>query len=1050
MQRHLNTLLLLGVFLLLFPTSNLSAQKLTSGILQDLEFRNIGPANMSGRIVDLAVLEKDTYTFYVAAATGGLWKTTNNGVTFKSIFENEGTHSIGDVVVHQAADSIVWVGTGERANRQSSSWGDGVYKSIDAGKTWVNMGLRDSHHIGRIVMHPGNPDMVYVAAMGHLWGPNGERGLYKTTDGGATWTRILYVDENTGVADVVMDPSDPNTLYAATYQRRRRPYGFHGGGPGSGLHKTTDGGITWTELTNGLPESEKGRIGISVYRSDPNIVYISLEQGFQYNASTAYGERRAGLYRSEDKGETWTHMSDWNPRPMYASQPLVDPSDDQRIYMMNRYSYSDDGGITFRAPSQSLHGDDRILWVNPADSRHVIKGDDGGVGISYDRGKTWLFVTSLPLSQFYRVMVDMQHPYRVYGGLQDNGSWVGPNANYLSDGILNNEWNRTGGGDGFLSLPHPENANAVYVESQYLGLSLFDLNTRQRRSIRPGDPKGRIAARRNWEAWGPGTQEPELGNAMAPANWDGPFLISSHDPKTIYAGTNILWKSADGGASWVSLGDLTTGVDRRNLPIMGVVPHETTLSLDDGIPYYPTLTAIAESPKDSTALYIGTDDGNVKVSRDGGRTWIEVSDRLSGLPDDAWINGIEPSRFRSGTVYVAVNNYRNNDFENYLFKSSDYGHSWKSITGNLPDRRVVRTVREDFRNPNLLYLGTELGLFISVDGGDRWVELRNNMPLMAINDLIIHPRDNDLVLGTHGRGVWILDNLNALQEVSHEMLADEAALFSVPNAEQIRYSRARAHAGDMIFRGKNPEAGALIDYYLKNDVRKDEIFLRIYDPVGTLIRTLEPDTTTGINRIVWDLRHARLPAAPVDTVNVDTTLIRTRKTPPDGPAGPWVMPGLYRARLEVNGRSREKTFTVREDPRIDLPVEHRRKWTAILLEIGELYTGLVEDNEGIQPVIWHVDRYRKDGKKLDEKAAREIEETGRLYSELLSRVRSLYSQVMGWPGPLTADQKSQWTYYQEVYQRIRPRKEEFHKRHLPRLNRKLAKEDRIQVGEMGN
>ena len=1042
--------LVFSVFLLSVTLFPVSAQQLNSDSLHGLQFRNIGPANMSGRIVDLAVLEKDTYTFYVATATGGLWKTTNNGVTFKSIFENEGTHSIGDVAVHQTSDNILWVGTGERANRQSSSWGDGVYKSTDGGKTWTNMGLRDSHHIGRIVLDHYDPETIFVAAMGHLWGPNEERGLYKSTDGGATWNRILHVDEDTGVVDVAMDPSEPNTLYAATYQRRRRPYGFHGGGPGSGLYKTTDGGATWTELTVGLPEGEKGRIGISIYRHDPDIVYVSVEQGFHYNASTAYVERRAGLYRSEDKGETWMYMSDWNPRPMYASQPLVDPNDDQRIYMMNRYSYSDDGGRTFRTPSQSLHGDDRILWVNPADSRHVIKGDDGGVGVSYDRGKTWLFVTSLPLSQFYRVSVDMQHPYRVFGGLQDNGSWVGPNANYLSDGILNYEWKRTGGGDGFLSLPHPENPAAVYVESQYLGLSLFDLNTRQRRSIRPGDPKGRIGPRRNWDAWGPGVQEPELGNAMAPANWDGPFLISTHDANTIYAGTNILWKSLDGGSSWMSLGELTTDVVRRNLPIMGVVPHDTTLSLDDGIPYYPTLTAVSESPKNPTVLFVGTDDGNVQVSRDAGKTWTEVSGRMTGLPDDAWINGIEASRFDAGTVYVAINNYRNNDFENYLYKSSDYGKSWTSITGNLPVRRVVRTVREDTRNRNLLYLGTELGLFVSFDGGDHWIEVRNNMPLMAINDLVIHPRDNDLVLGTHSRGIWILDNLNALQEISSGTMAGNAAMFSVPDAEQIRYTRAHAHAGDMIFRGKNPAAGALIDYYLKEDIMVDEISLEIYDPDGNLIRALEPDTTAGINRIVWDLHHDRLTATPVDTVNVDTTLIRTRNTPALGPAGPWVSPGLYMARLTVNGRSHQKTFTVREDPRIDLSVEHRRKWTDTLLEIGELYTSLVEDNEGIQPVMWQVEKFRRDGKKLDEKAAVEIQETDRLFSELLNRVLSLYRQIMGWPGPLTADQQSQWTYYREIYQQILPLKEVFHHRHLPRLNGKLPEEDRIQLGEMGN
>ncbi len=379
--------------------------------LAGLGFREIGPANMSGRVVDLAVVESDPYTFYVATATGGLWKTLDNGVTFQPVFEHQAVHSIGCVTVHQGNPDVVWVGTGERANRQSSSWGDGVYRSVDGGRTWANMGLRDSHHIGRIVLHPRDSNIVYVAAMGHLWGPNEERGLFKSTDGGTSWTKVLGIDEHTGAVDVALDPSNANILYAAMYQRQRSAYGFHGGGPGSGLYQSVDAGETWTELTDGLPEGDTGRIGISIHRKDPNIVYVSIEQGLRYNASTAYLQRKAGIYRSENKGESWELMSDWNPRPMYASQILVDPNDDQRIYMVNAYSVSDDGGKTFTRPRQSLHGDDRVVWVSPDDSRHVIKGDDGGIGISYDRGLRWLYVTSLPVSQYYRVDVDLRTPF---------------------------------------------------------------------------------------------------------------------------------------------------------------------------------------------------------------------------------------------------------------------------------------------------------------------------------------------------------------------------------------------------------------------------------------------------------------------------------------------------------------------------------------------------------------------------------------------------------------------------------------------------------------
>ena len=442
--------LLFAVLALAFAAPDaLTAQSLASEHLSGLPFRTIGPAAMSGRIVDLAVVESDPDVFYVATSTGGVWKTTNRAVTLTPVFEHENTHSVGAITVHQRDTSIVWVGTGERASRQSSSWGDGVYKSTDGGTTWTHMGLSDSKHIGRIVLHPDNPDIVWVAAMGHLWGPNEERGLYKSTDGGRTWTRVLNVDRDTGVVDVALDPSDPNTLYASSYQRRRRPYGFNGGGPGSALWKSTDGGETWNRLTgsgmdNGLPTGEMGRIGISVYRSDPRIVYVSIEQGERYNASTAYEQRAAGIYRSEDRGATWTHMGDWNPRPMYASQILVDPSDDQRIYMVNTYSWSDDGGKTFTVPDQSLHGDDRLVWVDPTDSNHVMKADDGGLGLSWDRGVTWLYISDLPVSQFYRVTYDLNDPYRVYGGLQDNGSWGGPNQVFRSEGIINADWQRRG------------------------------------------------------------------------------------------------------------------------------------------------------------------------------------------------------------------------------------------------------------------------------------------------------------------------------------------------------------------------------------------------------------------------------------------------------------------------------------------------------------------------------------------------------------------------------------------------------------------------------
>ena len=1017
------------LLLLCLTLSNLTfGQELTSELLDGLPLRNIGPATMSGRIVDLAVLESDPYTFYAATATGGIWKTTNNGVSFEPVFEDEATHSVGAIALNQKHPNIVWVGTGERANRQSSSWGDGMYISHNAGKTWKNIGLKDSHHIGRIALHPTDTLIAYVAAMGHLWGPNEERGLYKTSDGGESWERLIYVDENTGVVDVAMDPSDPNILYAATYQRRRKPYGFHGGGPGSGLHKSTDGGKTWKELENGLPEGDYGRIGISIYQSNPEVVFISLEQGYQYNASTAYNERRAGLYRSKDRGESWELMSDWNPRPMYASQPLVDPSDESRIYMMNQYSYSSDSGRTFTAPRQSLHGDDRILWVNPKDSRHVIKGDDGGIGISYDRGIKWLFISNLPVSQYYRVAVDNAIPYNVYGGLQDNGSWVGPSETYRADGILNEDWKRLGGGDGFLNLVDRNDPDVVYTESQYLGLSRLNMKTGQRQDIRPGDPKGRIGPRRNWDAWGPGVPEPELGNAMAPGNWDGPFFLSHHDDNTIYAGTNVLWKSTDNGATWTSLGDLTTKVNRRELLIMGQRPDENTASLDDGIPYYPTLTAIAEDLHTPGMLYAGTDDGLLQVSWDDGQTWNDVTSQLSGLPKETWINTFEPSSHEAGRAYVAINNYRNDDFNNYIYRTDDYGKSWKSIEGDLPADRVARTLREDPKNPDLLYLGTELGLFISINGGANWVELRSNMPMLPFNDLVIHPRDNDLVLGTHGRGVWILDHLSALQELSPEVLNQNAALFSISDAEIINYARDGAHTGDMYYRGENPEFGAAIDYYLKDSVGAEAISLHVFDTKGDLVDEIEPKQKAGLHRLMWDLRY--------QTEN-EGGRSRIR--------GPYVMPGLYTAKLQVNGETFEKKFKVSDDPRLDISLDVRKEWTASQMQILELSQLVTKDGADIQKLNGQLTQLKKDKVDYDEAAAAPLKEVSRKYGELTSRIRSLYSDVSGYIGPWTSDQKAQFDYYSSMQKQLLSERDEVMKNTVSKINRGLKKDKQLKV-----
>jgi photosystem II stability/assembly factor-like uncharacterized protein len=571
--------------------------------LKNLEFRELGPATMGGRIDDFAVVESNPNIVYVGVASGGVWKTTNNGTTWEPVFDKEAVSTIGDIAIAPSDPSIVWVGTGEPNNRQSSSWGDGVYKSLDGGKTWKKMGLEATRHIGRIVVHPKNPEVAYVAALGHLWGPNPERGVYKTTDGGKTWSQVLKINDDTGVSDIAMDPESPETLYAAAYERRRTPYGYNGGGPDSAIYKTTDGGATWKKLTKGLPYEnggETGRIGLDIYRKDPNIVYALVQH------------EKGGIYRSEDKGETWKKMSDTNPRPSYYSQVRIDPNNDLRIWALGAAMfYSEDGGKTFSTQRvQKIHGDFHAMWIDPANSNHMLAGSDGGIHWSYDAGKTWDFINTIAIGQFYEVSLDNEKPYHICGGLQDNGSWCGPAQTLTRDGIANEDWQVIHGGDGFYAAIDNVEPWIVYTESQDGYIDRRDLRTEQQRSIRP---------------------EAKAGEPHYRFQWNSPVAISAHDHKTVYYGGNYLFKSTDRGDNWTRLGgDLTTGADRNKLPVFGKTPDKNTHSRHDGVQEYPTITTLSESPLTPNVLWVGTDDGNLQVTRDGGRTWKNVASRVPG------------------------------------------------------------------------------------------------------------------------------------------------------------------------------------------------------------------------------------------------------------------------------------------------------------------------------------------------------------------------------------------------------------------------------------
>ena len=856
-----------------------------------LHFRELGPASPSGRIDDFAVFEKNPAIFYVATATGGLWKTVNNGTTFDSIFDGQPSSSIGDVAIAPSDPNLIWVGTGENNNRQSSSWGDGVYKSSDGGKTWKHMGLTESKHIARIIVDPVDNDVVYVAALGSLWGPGGQRGIFKTTDGGQTWTNPLRVNDDTGATELVMDPSNNKVLYAATYQRRRATWGFNGGGPGSAIYKSTDAGKTWTKLTKGIPEGPMGRIGLDVYRKDPSIVYARIEHA-----------RQSGIYRSEDAGATWVKMSDTNPRPMYFSQIRIDPNDDHRIYVLGvQLHVSDDGGKTFRADgAQKIHVDFHAMWVDPNNSAHTMIGGDGGVGISYDRSKTYVWLSNLPVSQFYHVGYDMRTPYFVCGGLQDNNTWCGPSAVRSSSGIANDDWFIIGGGDGFVALMDPSDHRIMYSESQDGRMSRVDLTTNERKTIRPITPEGEKSYR-----W----------------NWNTPILISPHNPATIFVAANRIFKSTDRGHSWKIISpDLTTSTDRETLPLMGVLGKDIALAKHDGVVSYGNLVSFAESPKKAGLYYAGSDDGVVSVSRDDGANWANVTAKVPNLPANAYVTQVAPSRFDEGTVYAAFNAYRSNDFGTYVYASRDYGNTWQSIVSNLPKGQIARAITEDLKNPDVLYLGTESGLFVSLNRGGSWMRVKANLPTVPVYEITLHPRDNAMLLATHGRGVWVLDDMTPFQQFTKAQSA-EAYLFDTrPAIEWIPSGdRSRDFEGDMKFLGSNPEIGAAFNYYLKAAPKK--LSLTVRDSSGAVVREIADDrvkgkTEVGLNTVVWDLRVNPLPPPPANQAGGGGG---GGGFGGGGVNGPMVLPGSYKVTLTIDGREvGSNSFTVRNDPGVQI------------------------------------------------------------------------------------------------------------------------------------
>ena len=897
---------ILGCFVFL-SSSLLTVQLVTAQSVEDfvnqLEWRNIGPANMGGRINDFAVVEADPNIVFAATASAGVWRTTNNGVTWEPVFDEQPVSSIGDIAVAPSDPSIVWVGSGESNNRQSSSWGNGVYKSTDGGDSWTNVGLEDTLHIGRIVIHPTNPEVVYVAATGHLWGPNDDRGLYKTTDGGQTWTNTLFIDRDTGMTDVAMDPVSPGTLYAASYQRRRTAFGFSGGGPGSGIYKTTNGGESWRRLTDGLPDGITGRVGLDIYRSDPRIVYAVVQ-----NAN-------GGMFRSDDRGESWTRMSDTNPRPMYYSQIRIDPLNDQRIWAAGaRMFYSQDGGKTFVDDwVQTIHGDFHALWINPADSNHMLAGSDGGVHYSYDRGRTWDFVDTMALGQFYEIGYDMETPYNIYGGLQDNGSWGGPVRTLYRRGITNEDWFRVGGGDGFYTQVDPNDPTPLHVESQNGNVSRLDLETSERKSIRP---------------------EPEDESERYRFDWNSPILISPHNSQTIYYGGNRLFKSTDRGDTWTRTDDLTREQDRDEMPIMGVEVTDDTPSRHDGISTFGQIISISESPRREGVLYVGTDDGNVQVSQDGGTSWQEVAGLIPDLPEGTYVSRVQASYHADTRVYATMDGHRSDDYSVYVYVSEDSGDSWRSLASNIPDGHTMNVIREHPRNENLLVLGGEFGAYITINRGGEWHQIKGAVPTVPVDDIAIHSRDNDLILGTHGRSIWVLDDMTPLEKLSEGVLASNLHLFDVRDAIGYRINNHKGNTGHKMFIAPNPPEGALIHYFLNDEVDgEDAVEVTIQDGAGEVIRTLDAPGSVGLNRVNWDLRHE--PPVPL------TGQGGFGGSPP----GPRALPGTYGVQVTVGGRQATTSVKVSDDPRINVSAADRRSQQDAMLRLGNLIARLTEAHQ---------------------------------------------------------------------------------------------------------
>ena len=945
-----------AMFCLSLSSASLAAQPSDSALLSSFRWRNIGPASMGGRVVDIEAVDSAFATVYVASASGGVFKSVNAGTTWTPIFDNYPSASIGDIAIFQPNPQVIWVGTGEANNRNSVAWGDGIYKSTDGGKSFRNMGLRTTHQIARVVTHPSNADIAYVAAIGHLWGYSGDRGLFRTTDGGVTWSKLgggLPNDGRAGATDLIMDPSNPSVLYTAFYDRLRKPWTFTSGGPNGGIYKSADGGATWKKLAAGLPSGETGRIGLAVSRQNPQIL-MAIVEAVQTDDLSKPG---SGIYRSEDGGNSWKYVNTYNNRPFYYSQIRINPLDHQRVYVLTtRFMVSDDAGKTFRNGSadEEIHGDFHAMWLDPSNASRYYIGADKGSSLTHDHGKSFTLFDNFAIGQYYRIGVDMRDPYYVYGGLQDNGTFASPSFTRDTRGILNDDAWKVHWGDGMDIQIDPTDWRRVYTEAESGSFRRYDAETRASTNARPSQSNISNYA----EVLGPAAR----GTGMFRFNWSAPLVMSPHDPSTLFLGGNYLFRTTDRGESWRIISpDLSTNDSAKTRIQHGGITRENT-----GAETHGTITSVAQSPIARSVIWVGTDDGNVQVTRDDGLRWTNVRVNVRGVPSGTWVGRVEASHFDPAVAYVAFDGHRDDRFTPWIFKTRDYGQTWTRITSGIPEGQVVHVVREDRRNPDLLFAGTEFAVWASLDGGKKWSRFMNGMPTVATQDMVIHPRDNDLVAGTHGRSIYIADDITPLQQLSPEVMASPAHLFEQRAAtiwENVSRGGQRGHSW---FAGDNPPTfspsgslarsglsqSALISYYVRNSPMAVPT-LEISNG-RDLTRTVDLPRDAGIHRYSWDLRFAattltdsqraaiiqrfeqliraggeeqssyqqaydRYRAAATDAVRREAVriLVELGGALATDLRGPSAAPGTYRLTLTVDGRRYTGTLAVRTDPMLE-------------------------------------------------------------------------------------------------------------------------------------